>query len=186
MREQREVLRSALDGLAIELDNFTSSLSLYDSTLKVMAETSDRQLALIQKTQAQWDAELKKKAVLKLEVDKVQVLGDTVLQVWTSVKNRGDKYAASVTIALHVPLSFKFRSPGWRPFDASGLIWNLSIAEIPPAGPGTEVTAKTPNTEFSLDYEVIRDLHSISLPYTLLHREAMFQDTLVIQIPRTK
>ena len=186
VREQREVLRSALDGLAIELNNFTNSLSLYDSTLTVMAETSDRQLALIQKTQAQWDAELKKKALLKLAVDKVEVLGDTALQVWTSLRNRGDKYAASITVALDVPLRFKFRSSGWRPYDATGLVWNLTISEIPPASPSSEVAAKTPNTEFSLDYRVVRALPTISLTYTIFHREEPFRDTLVIQIPRTK
>lgn len=111
--EQRDSLQSSIGSLSDGVDDFSRSLVSYRDHLDSIVATADRQLVLLKKTQAMWEAEVARKPILVLHVDTLYRLSSDSMLVEISLHNKGDRAGKSVGILVRVPSNLQFLADRW-------------------------------------------------------------------------
>lgn len=111
--EQRDSLQSSIGALSDGVDDFSRSLVSYRDHLDRIVATADRQLVLLKKTQAMWEAEVARKPILALQVDTLYDLSSDSMLVEISLQNKGDRAGKSIGINIEIPTNLEFLADRW-------------------------------------------------------------------------
>lgn len=113
--------------LEARIDDFSSGLQDYEQKLSEIVEASDKQLALLKKTQAAWEAEVSRKPQLTFHFQLVEVVDDSLASIKPVFVNRGDKIAEGCHLVLYVPTEYSFSGERWSLVEDNDSVqtWNL-------------------------------------------------------------
>ncbi len=188
VQEQQRELASSIGGLRQDVDLFSKSLMSYDSTLKAIAEASDKNLKLLQKSNARWEEEISKKPELWLSADKVVRIREDTLHVFLRIINEGNQIAENCRIVLEVPVNFQLIATGWKGVDVPerGVVsWSYPTEPIDiiyyQSKPGMAYTMSRIYMNFKLRIPP-KTTFPQKFYYTLYHKRGdPKEDSLVIQ-----
>lgn len=184
---QQSQLSSTLVILREQISEFSISLEQYEVLLSKVSSSSEKQLALIRETQANWERELRRRPVLRLVIDSATIVSDTVLTIWPKLINTGNRSAEECVVAIHCPLDLDVQSKGWRRTSVQGKfqVINLKYGTMYYSeDPGYFAESQLQDSELSINRTRLSGINVLKFTYSIFHKDggAIF-DTLFVPIP---
>jgi prefoldin subunit 5 len=189
VQTQQSTLRISIDTLGSNIDDFAAGLESYEARLAQITDASDRQLLLLKRTQASWEAEMARTPNLKVlcERREREIGADSSrIRVWIRMVNRGNRAVDRVDLLLRVPKELCFRSPGWDVYDSSQAIqqWHFLYNNFVMYSSDTAVVPvmRPHNSDFTISIPPSQKNNALQLECTFYHSIGSQVDTLVIPL----
>jgi prefoldin subunit 5 len=131
IEEQQIALNKSIGSLNENVDEFSKSLLSYKANLTKIVETTEKQIELLKKTQAQWEEEISRVPQLSLEIDSIESISSDTLFIRFSLLNKGNQIGKVSGIILLIPTDYQFIAENWILSESDKRFNQYSLDKVP-------------------------------------------------------